>query len=161
LGRSHPAVAPVSSKNAIRIRRWYVRDQGPTRVFFEDLPQASACAVRVEYRTHFHVPIDLTRFGRLDALQKPIIECLNALKPGESGRFRGRRRTLWGVLPPELQVGELAEGIARHFDVVASNHSDGAAGVRHQVRGSPSDEFDDLCVPTCIRRLVESMSLTR
>lgn len=87
---------------------------GANPIFFEDLPQALAAPLGVEYRTHFHVPIYLTRFGRLDALQKPIIECLNALKPGECEHFEAETYA-WGVLPPELQVGELAEGIAREL----------------------------------------------
>jgi hypothetical protein len=93
-----------------------VRPQaGFAPTFFEDLPAALAAPLGVEYRTHFHVPIYLERFGRLDALQRPILDCLAELRPGECEHFEAETYA-WGVLPAELQVKELAEGIAREMD---------------------------------------------
>ncbi|MGL4550713.1 MAG: metabolite traffic protein EboE [Gemmataceae bacterium] len=88
---------------------------GSAPAFFEDLPAALAAPLGAEYRTHFHVPIYLSRFGRLDALQRPILDCLAALRPGECEHFEAETYA-WGVLPPELRVGVLAEGIAREMD---------------------------------------------
>jgi hypothetical protein len=83
--------------------------------FFEDLPLALAEARAEEYRTHFHVPIYLERFGLLEAMQGAIVACLEALRPGECEHFEVETYA-WGVLPEELRVAELAEGIALEMD---------------------------------------------
>ncbi|MFQ3594178.1 MAG: metabolite traffic protein EboE [Gemmataceae bacterium] len=93
-----------------------VKRAGVTQpIFYEDLPQALADPPGEEYRTHFHVPIYLDRFGRLQALQRPILDWLHTLQPQECEHFEVETYA-WSVLPPELQVTELAEGIAREMD---------------------------------------------
>lgn len=89
-------------------------EAGGPPAFYEDLPAALEGPLGAEYRTHFHVPIYLERFGLLDALQRPIVECLAELRPGECEHFEVETYA-WGVLPPELRVAELADGIAREM----------------------------------------------
>jgi hypothetical protein len=86
----------------------------PQPLFYEDLPQALAEPLAAEYRVHFHVPIYLERLGHLQVLQRPIIDCLQAIQPGECEHFEVETYA-WSVLPPEWQVAELAEGIAREM----------------------------------------------
>jgi hypothetical protein len=83
--------------------------------FFEDLPEALRATDALEYRTHFHVPIFLERFGLLEAMQDAIRACLAALRPGECEHFEVETYA-WSVLPEALRVAELAEGIAREMD---------------------------------------------
>jgi hypothetical protein len=87
-------------------------------VFYEDLPQALAAnpdARDGEWRVHFHVPIYLERFGRLRALQQPLLECLRLNAAQDLCRHLEVETYAWGVLPPELQQPELAAGIAEEM----------------------------------------------
>jgi hypothetical protein len=83
--------------------------------FYEDLPLAIANTdtPRGQWRTHFHVPVYLPRFGHLQATQDDILECLKAIKATSSCRHFEVETYAWGVLPPELRVRQLADGIAR------------------------------------------------
>lgn len=88
--------------------------------FYDDLPQALASQhakqLTGEWRTHFHVPIYLERFGLLRALQQHVLECLETTaKLALTNHFEVKTYA-WGVLPKELQVADLAEGIAREMD---------------------------------------------
>jgi hypothetical protein len=88
----------------------------------EDLPIAMreyphAPKQHREWRVHFHVPIYLESFGALRSTQPEIDRCLNILKPlagrdaFPTGHFEVETYA-WTVLPPELRVPELAQGIA-------------------------------------------------
>ncbi|MBY0229911.1 MAG: metabolite traffic protein EboE [Gemmataceae bacterium] len=96
-----------------------VRHADGSLAFHEDLPLALAGPRGVEYRVHFHVPIHLERFGHLDAMQGQIRDCLAALGPGECDHFEVETYA-WGVLPTELRVPDLATGIAREMDWLAT-----------------------------------------
>jgi uncharacterized protein YhbP (UPF0306 family) len=65
-----------------------------------------------EWRVHFHVPLYLERFGLVETTQQTVLECLAAVRrfPGVS-HFEAETYA-WSVLPDELQVDELALGIA-------------------------------------------------
>lgn len=94
-----------------------VRRNGQT-TYYNDLPAALAAesdAPFGEWRTHFHVPIYLERFGRLQSTQDEIVNCLAAAKKYTDCRHYEVETYAWSVLPAELQVGELAEGIAREM----------------------------------------------
>lgn len=94
-----------------------VRRSGATK-YYNDLPEALAAesdAPFGEWRTHFHVPIFLERFGRLQSTQDEIVKCLDAAKKFTDCRHYEVETYAWGVLPSELQVSELAEGIAREM----------------------------------------------
>jgi hypothetical protein len=93
-----------------------VRPRGGEPTFFEDLPAAldalSPADATGELRVHFHVPIYLQRFGHLEALQRPILECLQYLARQGNCRHFEVETYAWGVLPPELRQPDLAAGIA-------------------------------------------------
>lgn len=82
-------------------------------VFYEDLSQALAAErePKGEWRVHFHVPIYLTRFGRLDAMQNAIHDCLHATTEQDVPHWEVETYA-WDVLPAELRQPDLAEGIA-------------------------------------------------
>jgi sugar phosphate isomerase/epimerase len=86
------------------------REPGAPPLFYEDLPGALAAECAGEWRVHFHVPVYLERFGRLEALQPPIVECLQEAR-GMCDHFEVETYA-WGVLPAELRQPDLAAGIA-------------------------------------------------
>ena len=90
--------------------------EGPQR-FFTDLPdalQAEGGLEQAEWRTHFHVPIYLKRFGRLETTQSEIDLFLGALGKDEVLHFEVETYA-WSVLPDDLKEESLAAGIAREM----------------------------------------------
>jgi hypothetical protein len=91
-----------------------------TPVLHEDLSSALGAIRDAEFpvselRVHFHVPIYLERFGLLETTRWAIRDCLQAVKAyGDTTHFEVETYA-WGVLPPELRVPELADGIAREM----------------------------------------------
>lgn len=85
-------------------------------IFHEDLHLALATAqandLRGEWRVHFHVPVYLQGFGRLRAMQQPILDCLRVNRELGLTRHLEVETYAWTVLPPELQQPDLAQGIA-------------------------------------------------
>ena len=69
-----------------------------------------------EWRTHFHVPVYLQGFGQLTATQSDIHECLAAIRATSDCRHFEVETYAWGVLPQELRVPDLADGIAREMN---------------------------------------------
>ncbi len=91
-------------------------ESGETR-FFADLPSALADPdglEQSEWRTHFHVPVFLKQFGRLETTQDDIERFLSALGKDEVLHFEVETYA-WSVLPEELREASLAEGIAREM----------------------------------------------
>jgi len=92
---------------------------GERAVFYEDLPLAlNAVENRPpagEWRTHFHVPIYLERFGHLYASQTAILECVKSALAHKDTQHFEVETYAWGVLPEELQQSDLATGIAREM----------------------------------------------
>jgi hypothetical protein len=102
--------------------------QAPSR-FYTDLHLALATVPPQslptgEWRTHFHVPIYLERFGNLHATQGDIRQCLATLRETSHCQHFEVETYAWGVLPPELRVPELADGIAREMQWFYSALSD-------------------------------------
>ncbi|HEX7185789.1 MAG TPA: metabolite traffic protein EboE [Thermoanaerobaculia bacterium] len=95
------------------------QEAGGATVFYDDLPAALAAhrAGRPagEWRVHFHVPLFLASYGRLGTTQDDILACLDSLEPGQDVRHFEIETYAWGVLPPELQGRDLAQGIAREI----------------------------------------------
>jgi sugar phosphate isomerase/epimerase len=79
--------------------------------FYEDLRPAIGMPPKGTFRTHFHVPIHLDRFGPLRTTRDQIAECLSAL-PGDCSPTIEVETYAWGVLPAALKPSSLAEGIA-------------------------------------------------
>jgi hypothetical protein len=87
--------------------------------FFEDLPQALNAYRGNEagdWRVHFHVPIYLQRFGRLEAMESAILECLRYSQAQSLTHHYEVETYAWGVLPSELQQPDLASGIAEELE---------------------------------------------
>ncbi len=82
---------------------------------YRDLPQALETidkpAAR-EWRTHFHVPVFLKSYGRLESTQEDIIQVLAYLKKEKVTNHLEVETYTWEVLPKEIQL-ELTESIVR------------------------------------------------
>jgi hypothetical protein len=96
------------------------RDGSSGVMFYDDLPELLATSrsenvAGQQWRIHFHVPLYLERFGLLGATQKEILDCLQAAREFSDVRHFEAETYAWGVLPPELRVDDLAEGIAREL----------------------------------------------
>ena len=76
------------------------------------------------WRIHFHVPIFVEKFGNLLATRQDIHQAIQILEAGRTQTIDGVpwftgdyevETYAWGVLPPELRVDNLADGIAREL----------------------------------------------
>lgn len=90
---------------------------------YEDLPEALAsiaddALAELTLRTHFHVPLFLERFGHLRATQEEVRKCLQHVTEFTDCRHFEVETYAWNVLPEELRVDDLAEGIAREMQWV-------------------------------------------
>ena len=102
--------------------------QPPT--FYEDLPQAletieDAGNASGVWKTHFHVPVYLKRFGQLRASQQEILDFMSVCRDYSDVEHFEVETYAWNVLPHELQKPVLAEGIAEEllwFKGVAEEH---------------------------------------
>lgn len=98
-----------------------IRVPGRPDVFHEDLPDALDAArsdpglADGEWRVHFHVPIDLDRFGALETTNDQIPDALDAALEHSPDAQIEVETYAWGVLPPELRADRLAAGIAREL----------------------------------------------
>ena len=84
---------------------------------------------RQPWRIHFHVPIFVERFGNLIATRDDIHRAVNILEAKRAETVEGRpwftgdyevETYAWGVLPTELRVDNLADGIARELSYLQS-----------------------------------------
>jgi hypothetical protein len=93
-----------------------VRDGGKTTLY-EDLPLAVAQAKPSgQWRTHFHVPIYWEGTRPFLTFRDQIQPCIQAVLAHSNCRHFEVETYAWGVLPPELQHAELAEGIAQEME---------------------------------------------
>lgn len=88
--------------------------------FYSDLPDALAefsetPPPQVEWRTHFHVPLYLERFGLLETTQADVIECLTHVRELTDCKHFEAETYAWSVLPKALQEVSLAHGIAKEL----------------------------------------------
>ncbi|MCI0460890.1 MAG: metabolite traffic protein EboE [Gemmataceae bacterium] len=123
------ALAQLAGFNEERYLHQTVVRRSPSEapVFYEDLSLALAAERNGEWRVHFHVPIYLERFGHLEATPWAIRETLSDFaRHGDCAHFEVETYA-WGVLPQELQVPDLATGIAREMEWFRA--SVGRAGV--------------------------------
>jgi len=87
------------------------------RQFLDDLPKALAMArdnptLYGEWRVHFHVPLYLERFGLVETTQQEVLDCIAAVRHVAGVKHFEAETYAWNVLPSELQVEDLAAGIA-------------------------------------------------
>lgn len=90
--------------------------------FHEDLSGALQGDIAGEWRVHFHVPLFLKTFGRLDTTQEQVIPAVRAAAAAGTRHFEIETYA-WGVLPPELRGGALADGIAREMTWLADAYA--------------------------------------
>lgn len=89
----------------------------------EDLPRAlefvaDAPLAELTLRTHFHVPLFLGQFGHLRATQEDVSKCLRHVSEFTDCKHFEVETYAWNVLPEELRVDDLAEGIAKEMQWV-------------------------------------------
>jgi hypothetical protein len=92
-------------------------------IFYEDLQaaiNAESGEERGEWRVHFHVPIYLKEFGRLESTQEQILPALAAAARHSNCQHYEVETYAWGVLPAELKQPELAAGIAEELQWLAT-----------------------------------------
>ncbi len=98
----------------------------------DDLPQALAAwsaQTTHDWRIHFHVPIYTKHFGHLQATREDIAIAVHFLESQNDSCVDGNRwftgdyeveTYAWGVLPEELKVNDLSEGITRELKYLES-----------------------------------------
>ncbi len=117
------ALAQLAGFNEPRYLHQTVIRQTPESepVFYEDLHLALTQAgsdpanLRGEWRVHFHVPIYLERFGRIDTARPEILACLAECATHPTTDHFEVETYAWGVLPAELRQADLAAGIAEEM----------------------------------------------
>ncbi|MHC4581123.1 MAG: metabolite traffic protein EboE [Planctomycetota bacterium] len=85
---------------------------------YEDLPLAIRDLEAQEeatLRCHFHVPIFIERFGHLKTTRYEIVDCLENIYRMSDCRHFEVETYAWTVLPDELKVDDLTQGIAREL----------------------------------------------
>ncbi len=90
---------------------------------YEDLPEAleaiaGESLAELTLRTHFHVPLFLDRFGLLRATQDEVRKCLQHVGEFTDCKHFEVETYAWDVLPDNLRVDDLAEGIAKEMQWV-------------------------------------------
>jgi hypothetical protein len=94
-------------------------------IFYEDLHlalEAHRQTPGAEWRTHFHVPIYLDRFGHLEATPRAIVDCLRATVGEKMTHHYEVETYAWTVLPPDLQQPDLAAGIADEMSCLCKTY---------------------------------------
>ena len=100
------------------------RAEDQSLLHYPDLPAALAHISEVpvrEWRTHFHVPIFVAKYGALAATQSDIQEVLDLLHQESVTSHLEVETYTWEVLPPEIRLG-LAESITRELRWVQSHY---------------------------------------
>ncbi|MPR32328.1 metabolite traffic protein EboE [Salmonirosea aquatica] len=87
---------------------------------YPDLPEALAdenAAKADEWRIHFHVPLFINSYGKLDSTQDEIIKTLDIQKENPFTNHLEVETYTWGVLPPEIQK-PIGQSIVRELQWV-------------------------------------------
>ncbi|UJH90700.1 metabolite traffic protein EboE [Antarcticibacterium sp. 1MA-6-2] len=90
---------------------------------YPDLPQALENVNKTDatqWRTHFHVPVFLSRYGQLQSTQEDILDVLNHLKNEKTTRHLEVETYTWEVLPNDIQL-EIVDSIVRELKWVQKN----------------------------------------
>lgn len=90
---------------------------------FRDLPQALEKLdnpAAKEWRTHFHVPVFLDSYGRLESTQQDILKVLEYLRSIKITNHLEVETYTWEVLPKDIQL-ELKDSIVRELQWVKEN----------------------------------------
>ena len=101
-------------------------------LFYEDLPLALAAEDNIrrgEWRVHFHIPIYVQQWGRLQATQSQILDGLRAASQYTTCQHYEVETYAWGVLPAAMQQPDLAAGITQELRWLDAQWE--AAGLLH------------------------------
>ncbi len=99
------------------------RDAQNNLIHYDDLPIAMEqinTTEAVEWRTHFHVPLFVNRFGLLQSTQDEIKEVLDILKEEKLTNHLEIETYTWDVLPDELKIS-LDQSIEREMNWVVTH----------------------------------------
>ena len=99
------------------------RDEQNNFMHYSDLTEALQNFYQpgtLEWRTHFHVPIFLNKYHKLQSTQEDILTVLNLLKSNKITNHLEVETYTWTVLPQELQT-ELIPSIVRELQWVKKN----------------------------------------
>lgn len=99
------------------------RDSGNGFTHYRDLPQAleklNNPSAR-EWRTHFHVPVFLDKYGKLESTQEDILKVLEYLKKEKITDHLEVETYTWEVLPRDIRL-EIVDSIVRELKWVQKN----------------------------------------
>lgn len=99
------------------------RNSGGELTHYQDLPQAlqnlSETDAR-EWRIHFHVPVFLDSYGKLESTQGDILQVLHYIRKEKLTNHLEVETYTWEVLPADIQL-ELTESIIRELEWVEKN----------------------------------------
>jgi hypothetical protein len=83
---------------------------------FADLPDGIAHlgeSADSEWRIHYHVPLFLSDYGKLDSTQSDVRNALTQLTPADTRHLEIETYT-WSVLPPDLKL-DIVDSIEREY----------------------------------------------
>jgi len=99
------------------------RDKEGRLTHFPDLPQALNNLHKTdakEWRIHFHVPVFINRYGKLNSTQEDIIQVLDYIKTEKVTNHLEVETYTWEVLPDDIQL-DIVESIIRELEWVKNN----------------------------------------
>ena len=99
------------------------KDRKGELTHYPDLPQALDKIDRPEakeWRTHFHVPVFLDKYGKLESTQNDILDVFRYLKEEKVTHHLEVETYTWDVLPKDIQL-ELTDSIVRELQWVEKN----------------------------------------
>ncbi|TDN95064.1 hypothetical protein DET49_103130 [Salegentibacter sp. 24] len=99
------------------------RDFKNALTHYPDLPQALEQLNNPrakEWRTHFHVPVFLNSYGKLESTQEDIVQVLEYLKEEQLTDHLEVETYTWDVLPDDIQL-EIVDSIVRELQWVKNN----------------------------------------
>ncbi|MFD1164641.1 metabolite traffic protein EboE [Sphingobacterium daejeonense] len=102
----------------IYLHQVIAKDSTGNLIKYKDLPDAlndSNDSTHVEWRSHFHVPIFLESYGKLDSTQEDILKVVRLHNEKQRTNHIEVETYTWGVLPKTLQV-PIEESISREIN---------------------------------------------
>lgn len=99
------------------------RDSGDRLTHYRDLPQALEMLnnpAAKEWRTHFHVPVFLGKYGKLESTQEDILKVLEYLKKEKITDHLEVETYTWEVLPEDIRL-KIVDSIVRELKWVQKN----------------------------------------
>jgi hypothetical protein len=99
------------------------REPSGSLTHYPDLPAALLALDKEgprEWRTHFHVPVFLSSYGRLESTQEDILKVLDYIRQQDTGHQLEVETYTWEVLPDDIRL-DLSDSIIRELQWVKDN----------------------------------------